>query len=45
MGEPQLSPDELYREITKNYQEFRETVDQLNKSTTKCKDAIARFAV
>ncbi|KAL5252638.1 hypothetical protein ACHWQZ_G015429 [Mnemiopsis leidyi] len=37
------SPDELYSEITKNYQQFRESVDQFNKSTTKCKDAISRY--
>lgn len=38
-----MSPDELYSEITRSYQEFRETVDQFNKSTTKCKEAIARY--
>ncbi|XP_063678319.1 ion channel TACAN-like [Bolinopsis microptera] len=43
MEEIQLSPDELYAEISRNYQEFREKVDEFNKSTTKCKDAIARY--
>ena len=45
MEEIQLSPDEQYAEISRNYQEFREKVDEFNKSTTKCKDAIARFVV
>lgn len=41
-SETPLTPDELYSEITKNYQEFRGKVDEFNKSTTKCKNAIAR---